>query len=159
MNTRASGRTTRLVDSYIQKLFTERTTGVIKDHHDSVDCNNRLANYICRRLDAEHPHVKYCSPRGSTDRQIILLEDPVSDNIDGVKFYKCNRDTNTSYIAVLNNKSLEVTMYSDGPYAGTIDFSEYDYDIHTNEMYRCNKEVFEKVFKKAINAFKLNYNL
>lgn len=53
---RRSGRTTRLVDYYIQKLF---TTGEIKikDHHDTEQAHKLIFNKIRRRLSEEHRGV------------------------------------------------------------------------------------------------------
>ena len=50
---RATGRTTRLADAFIQELF---KTGHIKiiDHYNSRDAHKRLFNIICRRLELEH---------------------------------------------------------------------------------------------------------
>lgn len=53
---RASGRTTRLADMYIQLLF---STGRIRiaDHHSTERMNYYLADIILRRLRMEHPHL------------------------------------------------------------------------------------------------------
>lgn len=50
---RATGRTTRLADAYIQELF---KTGNIKiyDHHNSQQSHKRLSKIIWRRLEIEH---------------------------------------------------------------------------------------------------------
>ena len=50
---RASGRSVRLADAYIQLLF---KTGVIivHDHHNQARANNRLADFIFKRLQIEH---------------------------------------------------------------------------------------------------------
>lgn len=55
---RGTGRTTRLVDYYIQKLFNEGTTGFIKDHDPSLQETISLYDKIIRRLFVEHPGVK-----------------------------------------------------------------------------------------------------
>jgi len=53
---RQSGRTTRLADKSIQELFTTgRTT--FKDHHGTVDQDQRLGDIVRKRIVAEHPHV------------------------------------------------------------------------------------------------------
>lgn len=50
---RASGRSVRLADAYIQLLF---KTGVIivHDHHNQPHANSRLADFIFKRLQIEH---------------------------------------------------------------------------------------------------------
>lgn len=55
---KASGRTTRLADAYIQLLF---TTGSIKvvDHHYSSRVPLYLMDTIIRRLKSEHPGVLF----------------------------------------------------------------------------------------------------
>lgn len=62
---RASGRTTRLADMYIQLLF---ATGKIyvTDHHKSERSNLMLVDIIRRRLDIEH-HVR-CDVHGNCIR-------------------------------------------------------------------------------------------
>lgn len=55
---RASGRTTRLADMYIQLLF---STGRIKvqDHHRDPQSDRFLTKIIVRRLQIEHPCVRF----------------------------------------------------------------------------------------------------
>ncbi len=50
---RRSGRTTRIVDRLIQRLY---TTGeaVAYDHHNKMESHHRLAGLVKRRLDMEH---------------------------------------------------------------------------------------------------------
>jgi uncharacterized protein (TIGR02145 family) len=56
---RATGRTTRLVDEYIQKLFNNIGGWVeIRDHHDSFDSHKRLCDLINRRIGIEHPQFE-----------------------------------------------------------------------------------------------------
>ena len=57
---RMSGRTTRLIDNYIQ-LFFENPKGstiVVKDHYPSNDAHRTLMDKIVKRLKLEHPGVK-----------------------------------------------------------------------------------------------------
>ncbi len=60
---RASGRTTRLADMYIQLLF---STGGIKvqDHHQGRQSDMFLTKIIVRRLQIEHPRIRF-EVRGS----------------------------------------------------------------------------------------------
>ena len=52
---RATGRTTRLIDSYIQELFNNPNKEIeIRDHHYFNNENLILANKICKRLYSEH---------------------------------------------------------------------------------------------------------
>lgn len=52
---RASGRTTRLVDSYVQILFNDPDKSVfIKDHNESFQSNISLVERINQRLKVEH---------------------------------------------------------------------------------------------------------
>lgn len=56
---RATGRTTRLVDMYIQILFKNFGEWVeIRDHHDTLKSNDFLINKIGKRITLEHPDVK-----------------------------------------------------------------------------------------------------
>ena len=56
---RATGRTTRLVDFYIQELFNNKNTEIkIKDHTDDRRSNNYLMYKVLNRLENEHKVVK-----------------------------------------------------------------------------------------------------
>lgn len=58
---RCSGRTTRLIDDYIQLLFTTEKGSTIKvsDHYPSNDAHRRLIDKIMIRLNNEHPGCKF----------------------------------------------------------------------------------------------------
>lgn len=56
---RATGRTTRLCDEYIQKLFTEGSTGYIEDHYNSKRADRLLTDKIKNRLLAEHSNTTF----------------------------------------------------------------------------------------------------
>lgn len=58
---RHSGRTTRLVDDYIQLLFTTERGSLIKvrDHYPSNDAHRTLLDKIALRLKNEHPGIGY----------------------------------------------------------------------------------------------------
>lgn len=66
---RASGRTTRLVDYYIQELFKNGKIENITDHYDDVNAHLRLVDLIEKRLYIEHNRIKY----KRKNRNIILL--------------------------------------------------------------------------------------
>lgn len=51
--TRATGRSTRLVDKYIQDLFNNGEV-VIIDHHNIQKVNNYLTSKVINRLKLEH---------------------------------------------------------------------------------------------------------
>lgn len=55
---RGSGRTTRLVDEAIQKLFSNMGAKMyFADHHDSIQADILLQEKIIQRLEREHPTV------------------------------------------------------------------------------------------------------
>lgn len=57
---RSTGRTTRLVDYYIQQLFQNKGAYVvICDHYDSVNSHRRLYDLVVNRLQTEHPGVAF----------------------------------------------------------------------------------------------------
>lgn len=55
-NGRASGRSTRLVDFYIQELFKNKGCFIkVIDHHPTHKADLNLLHMITSRLDNEHP--------------------------------------------------------------------------------------------------------
>ena len=66
---RASGRTTRLIDKYIQELFTKKEV-VIKDHYRNAQADYFLSERVLRRLALEHSGIKV--ERINKDSDIIL---------------------------------------------------------------------------------------
>ena len=55
---RGSGRTTRLVDEAIQKLFSNMGAKMyFADHYDSIQADILLQEKIIQRLEREHPNV------------------------------------------------------------------------------------------------------
>lgn len=52
-NKRSTGRTTRLVDHYIQELFT-KGEAIIIDHFNTRNENKELAKKVLNRLNNEH---------------------------------------------------------------------------------------------------------
>lgn len=56
---RRTGRTTRLCDDFIQKLFQNVGKEIqICDYYGTRSADEMLAHKIIRRLELEHPHVK-----------------------------------------------------------------------------------------------------
>lgn len=54
---RSTGRTTRLVDDYVQKLFDNKGEWItIKDHYIAKNADIILCRRICQRLTNEHPN-------------------------------------------------------------------------------------------------------
>ena len=51
---RRSGRTTRLLDFYLQQLFTHKPVPLL-DHHPSSKAHEHLYRNFQRRLEVEHP--------------------------------------------------------------------------------------------------------
>ena len=58
---RKSGRTTRLIDNYIQLLFEVDKGELIKvrDHYPSNDAHRQLLDKIIKRLKNEHPGMQF----------------------------------------------------------------------------------------------------
>ena len=71
---RCTGRSTRLIDEYIQKLFTTGCVTVI-DHCNEKHNNMVLLTKIMSRIKNEHPHIleKISINKGSLK---IKLNDP-----------------------------------------------------------------------------------
>lgn len=72
---RATGRTTRLVDAYVQELFNKKEV-VLKDHHEGGEnpmANVELAYRFKRRMQLEHDgiKVKYSDVKSTTTARIV----------------------------------------------------------------------------------------
>ena len=52
-NNRATGRTTRLIQYYIDQLYTTDKPVVIYDHFDSIHAHKHLTNLIVKRFNNE----------------------------------------------------------------------------------------------------------
>ena len=68
---RQSGRSTRLIDDYVQELF---NNGIIKvyDHHNTPLAHRFLFDNVLRRLSIEHTHIKLEVNR--TENKIELIK-------------------------------------------------------------------------------------
>lgn len=72
LSTRATGRSTRLIDEYIQKLFENRGQWIkIYDHYESKQAHNILANKIIKRIQNEHPGTVYDCNKKTCEIKII----------------------------------------------------------------------------------------
>ena len=61
-NLRASGRTTRLIDYYVQELFKNKNTDIeIRDHNKGRMSALYLMDKIVNRIKSEHPRVAVIS--------------------------------------------------------------------------------------------------
>lgn len=60
---RRTGRTTRLADEYVQRLFKDRHVIVVDHWHEGKNGNHnedrRLLDIICRRLKMEHHGLEF----------------------------------------------------------------------------------------------------
>lgn len=61
ISNRATGRTARLVDDYVQKFFNEpmNTPIAVQDHYGDRFSDYQLLQKIVKRLDNEFPNFKY----------------------------------------------------------------------------------------------------
>jgi hypothetical protein len=61
ISNRATGRTARLVDDYVQKFFNEpmNTPIAIQDHYNDRFSDYQLLQKVVKRLDNEYPNIKY----------------------------------------------------------------------------------------------------
>jgi len=64
---RRTGQTTRIVDDYIQELFTKGSITVV-DNEDTYELNRRVTSIIKKRLIVEHNHL---IPDGITIKEKI----------------------------------------------------------------------------------------
>lgn len=70
---RATGRTTKLVDAYIHKFFQEpkNTPIFISDHYDNRYSHYMLLQRICKRLDTEFSGISY--KKNHTENSIMRI--------------------------------------------------------------------------------------
>lgn len=70
---RATGRSTRLVDKYIQEFFTnpQGVSVYILDHWDDTRYHNDLLERVISRLKTEHPHVHFSVDRVTNSIMIV----------------------------------------------------------------------------------------
>ena len=81
---RATGRTTRLVDEYIQKIYENKGEWVkIADHYYSAQANKMVADKVAERLKAEHSsdEFKYRRAYGFEIMLVSCARDSVLDEM------------------------------------------------------------------------------
>lgn len=72
---RCTGRTTRLADEYIQKLFENEGKWVfIRDHHDATIATYMLCNIIDKRINFEHPWRKCDMIRNGGEYRMRIIQ-------------------------------------------------------------------------------------
>lgn len=84
---RATGRTTRLVDEYIQKIYENKGEWVkIADHYPSKQADKMLADKVAARLKAEHRNdeFKYRRIYGFEIMLVSCFRDGVLDEMKRV---------------------------------------------------------------------------
>lgn len=61
ISNRATGRTARLVDDYVQKFFNEpmNTPIAVQDHYSDRYSDYQLLQKVVKRLNNEYPNIKY----------------------------------------------------------------------------------------------------
>lgn len=65
---RMTGASTKLADKYIQKLFKDGEVQV-HDHYPNRNADIFLFDKICKRLNIEHPNVKY-----TVNKQTLIIK-------------------------------------------------------------------------------------
>lgn len=81
---RATGRTTRIVDEYIQKIYENKGEWVeIADHHYSMKANKMVADKVTARLKYEHSsdEFKYRRVKGFEIMLVSCARDGVVDDM------------------------------------------------------------------------------
>ena len=81
---RDTGRTTRIVDEYIQKIYENKGEWVkIADHHYSAQANKMVADKVAARLKAEHSNdeFKYRRAYGFEIMLVSCARDVVVDDM------------------------------------------------------------------------------
>lgn len=77
LKTRASGNTTRCVDSAIQDLFNNRAATLSEFDYDPSVCkssNKEFENLVLQRLKHEHGMVRYILTRNHENNLILRLD-------------------------------------------------------------------------------------
>ena len=86
---RHSGRTTKLVDEYIQKLYNNQGKWVdIYDHYEGHAANYMILRIIIARMEAEHHADKFEVCRGAKYPKIRLIScsrDRIMDRLEEIR--------------------------------------------------------------------------
>lgn len=74
LSERATGRSTRLVDEYIQELFNDGQI-IVEDHYGTLESNRFLFDRITTRLSQEHRGVKFNYDRTRCSIRLVKIYD------------------------------------------------------------------------------------
>lgn len=92
---RLTGRTTRIIDEYIQELYRHQGEWIeIKDHHPSPQSDRIALNKIMTRMELEHPGDKVNVDKSRKTPRIMLVT--------------CNRDSLMTEIERLQYEIAEL---------------------------------------------------
>ena len=72
INIRRTGRTTRLVNEYIERLFKEHTI-IVRDHYPTQLASKYMANMLKKRMEFEHRKKVRVEEFGNMDVKITLI--------------------------------------------------------------------------------------
>ena len=83
MVSRATGRTTRMVDEFIQMLYNERGEWVtIYDHYPSHSADNMILNKVIARMNLEHPSDVFEVDRMNGPHPRMRIKRSVRDDVN-----------------------------------------------------------------------------
>ena len=140
MDDKSSGRTTRLIDEYIQRFFNETmyTPIIVRDHVDTQENNTELLRKITERLLAEHPSTKFY---GLTDANLTNV-------------FNSGRDKKVCCIFRLNDRLMEKRAESFKRY---VEDKEYTWGSVFDEFFvgRCTGQTTRLADEYVQDYFKL----
>ena len=71
---RSTGRTTRIIDEYIQELYRHQGEWIeIKDHYASPQADRMVLNKIMARMELEHPDDKVNVDKSRKTQKLMLV--------------------------------------------------------------------------------------
>ena len=90
LSTRATGRSTRLVDEFIQKLYKNEGEWVeIYDHYPSRNADRMIFENVIRRMQVEHPQDKLEIDKFNNRIKLTWCQrDGILDEIDKLVSYE-----------------------------------------------------------------------
>ena len=101
---RMTGRTTRLVDSYIQDLFANIDKYItVEDHHPHYVTNKELAYRIKNRLEREHNIKNLIIDQGGATVRLRLPETPRAEKLFRTRDNAITTDVNKAYGLNIND--------------------------------------------------------
>lgn len=110
--TKKSGKTTRLIDRFVQELFTNGVTNVYEERNKSKFDEELLEKFM-NRIKLEHPNVKlrrtlkkdfgfyYCQVKLITQPKLLWLDDyrdPLDTETDWMMFSPIGRDVEVHWV-------------------------------------------------------------